>query len=151
VLHPRPRSYFRVQKFASTSTPLYITRGHNRVFVYFQSALQQAYREVRVLPKQLSKKVGAMSQPRCWPQQVIQELKVAPRPHTLEFMRYDMNFNRLTLKWETLEEVRQQGKYVRDAREEVRKSCSLLLVKIAKIIGFLSNRCACQTFDGDVY
>lgn len=30
-----------------------------------------------------------------------------------------MNFNRLTLKWETLEEVRQQGKYVRDAREEV--------------------------------
>ncbi|CAM9893070.1 unnamed protein product [Ectocarpus sp. 12 AP-2014] len=29
-----------------------------------------------------------------------------------------MNFNRLTLKWETLEEVRQQGKYVRDAREE---------------------------------
>ena len=47
---------------------------------------------------------------------------MAPRPHTLEFLRYDMNFNRLTLKWETLEEVRQQGKYVRDAREEVRGS-----------------------------
>lgn len=53
------------------------------------------------------------------PKQVLRELEVAPRPHTLEFLRYDMNFNRLTLKWETLEEVRQQGKYVRDAREEV--------------------------------
>lgn len=53
--------------------------------------------------------------------QVLRELKAAPRPHTLEFLRYDMNFNRLTLKWETLEDVRQQGKYVRDAREEVRE------------------------------
>lgn len=54
--------------------------------------------------------------------QVLRELKAAPRPHTLELLRYDMNFNRLTLKWETLEEVRQQGKYVRDAREEVREN-----------------------------
>ncbi|CAM9159713.1 unnamed protein product [Ectocarpus fasciculatus] len=52
-------------------------------------------------------------------EEVLLELKAAPRPHTLEFLRYDMNFNRLTLKWETLEEVRQQGKYVRDAREEM--------------------------------
>ncbi|CAN0148094.1 unnamed protein product [Pylaiella littoralis] len=51
-------------------------------------------------------------------EEVLRELKAAPRPHTLELLRYDMNFNRLTLKWETLEEVRQQGKYVRDAREE---------------------------------
>lgn len=53
--------------------------------------------------------------------QVLLELKAAPRPHKLKFMRYDMKFNRLTLEWETLEEVRRQGKYVRDAREEVGK------------------------------
>lgn len=47
------------------------------------------------------------------------ELRVAPHPHTLEFLRYDLRFNRLSLKWETLEEIRKQGKYVRDAREEV--------------------------------
>lgn len=51
--------------------------------------------------------------------QVLAELRAAPRPHTLEFMRYDMRFSRLTLQWETLEDIRRQGKYVRDAREEV--------------------------------
>ncbi|CAN0302121.1 unnamed protein product, partial [Ectocarpus sp. 8 AP-2014] len=30
-------------------------------------------------------------------EEVLLELKAAPRPHTLEFLRYDMNFNRLTL------------------------------------------------------
>lgn len=41
-----------------------------------------------------------------------------------------MNFNRLTLKWETLEEVRQQGKYVRDAREEVRRGSWVMLATL---------------------
>lgn len=63
---------------------------------------------------------------------MLRELKVAPRPHTVEFLRYDMNFNRLTLKWETLEEVRQQGKYVRDAREEV--GCVLLELIRSRLI-----------------
>ncbi|CAM9277635.1 unnamed protein product [Scytosiphon promiscuus] len=52
-------------------------------------------------------------------EEVLRELEAAPRPHTLEFLRYDMHFNRLTLEWETLEQLRQQGKYVRDAREEM--------------------------------
>ncbi|CAN0204731.1 unnamed protein product [Ascophyllum nodosum] len=51
-------------------------------------------------------------------QEILAELKAAPRPHTLEFMRYDKRFNRSTLKWESLEEIRRQGKYVRDARDE---------------------------------
>lgn len=55
--------------------------------------------------------------------QVLAEIKAAPRPHTLEFMRYDMRFDRISLKWETLEDIRRQGKYVRDAREEVRGRC----------------------------
>lgn len=40
-------------------------------------------------------------------------------------MRYDMKFNPLTLEWETLDEVRRQGKYVRDARDEVREKMFL--------------------------
>lgn len=54
-------------------------------------------------------------------------MRAAPRPHTLEFMRYDFRFNRLTHEWEALEDIRRQGKYVRDAREEVRARSSFML------------------------
>ncbi|CAM9532307.1 unnamed protein product, partial [Discosporangium mesarthrocarpum] len=78
-------------------------------------------------------------------QQVLDELRVAPPPHTLEFMRYDFQWDHLGQCWESLQEIRQQGKYVRDARQEMEtplmvaakcgcvESVSWLLEKRAKL------------------
>lgn len=51
--------------------------------------------------------------------QIMEELQVAQRPHTIEFVRYDMLYNTVTSEWETLEEIRRQGRYVKDVKEEV--------------------------------
>ena len=47
---------------------------------------------------------------------IVEQLEIANRPHKVEFRRYDYTQNVISGLWESLHEIRTQGKFVADPR-----------------------------------